>query len=106
MRYKHYKKWLSFLLALSVSVIPLSACSKEQSKDHPAPFSYKLSFDENGVPIVLDQKGNALPLRKVDGPVGAKKILRVRTFSVIEVEGSHFILVTINGTTYQINIPD
>ena len=56
--------------------------------------------------MVVDPKGIALPAKKVEFPVDAKKILRVRTFSIIDVEGSHFILITINGSTYQINLPD
>lgn len=105
MQHKRYQNWFSCLLALSIGFIPLAACSKEPPKDDKNKFSYNLSFDATGLPVVLDQKGIAIAPRKVDGPVGAKKIVRVRTFSVIEVEGSHFILIDIGGSLYQVDLP-
>ena len=106
MQYKQYQKLLSCLLVSSIGFIPLAACSKEPPKGKKDPYSYTLTIDAKGLPVVVDPKGIALPAKKVEFPVDAKKILRVRTFSIIDVEGSHFILITINGSTYQINLPD
>lgn len=106
MQYKKYQKFLSCLLFLSIGLMPLAACSKEPPKGKNDPYSYTLSVDAKGVPAVMDPKGIALPAKKVEFPVDAKKIVRVRNFSVIDVEGSHFVLITINGSTYQINLPD
>ena len=106
MRYKQYQKLLSCLLVSSIGLIPLTACSKEPLQSKKDPYSYTLSIDAKGLPAVLDSKGIALPAKKVEFPVDAKQILRVRTISIIDVKGSHFVLITINGTTYQINLPD
>ena len=106
MQYKQYQKFLSCLLVSSIGLMPLAACSKEPPKGKKDPYSYTLSIDAKGLPAVLDPKGIALPAERVEGPVNAKKIVRVRTFSVIDVEGSHFILIDIGGKVYKINLPD
>ena len=106
MQYKKYQKFLSCLLFWSIGLMPLAACSKEKPQDKKDRFSYTLSIDAKGLPVVLDARGNPIPAKEVKFPVDAKKIVRVRNFSVIDVEGSHFILITINGSTYQINLPD
>lgn len=106
MQQKRYQKWFAYLLVSSIGLVPLAACSKEPPKDKKDKFAYTLSFDAKGLPVVLDAKGKPIPPRKVEGPVNAKKIVRVRTISVIDVEGSHFILIEIGGTTYQIDLPD
>mgnify|MGYP001619891591 CR=1 FL=1 len=102
---KQYQNWFSYLLVLCIGYIPLTACSKEPSRDQKDGFSYTLSFDSKGMPVVLDAKGNPVPPIRVEGAVDAKKIVRVRNFSVIDVEGSHFILFQINGTMYRFNLP-
>ena len=106
MQYKQYQKLLSCLLVSSIGLIPLTACSKEPLQSKKDPYSYTLSIDAKGLPVVLDAKGIALPAERVEGPVNAKKIVRVRTFSVIDVEGSHYILIDIGGKLYRINLPD
>ena len=106
MQYKQYQKLLSCLLVSSIGLIPLAACSKEPLQSRKDPYSYTLSIDEKGLPAVLDPQGRALPAKIVEFPVDTKKIVRVRTFSIIDVKGSHFVLITIGGTTYQINLPD
>jgi len=105
MQCKHYKKLLSCLLVSSIGFIPLAACSKEKPKDKKDPFSYTLSIDAKGLPVVLDAKGNPIPPKRVEGSVDAKKVLRIRTFSVIDIEGSNFILIEIGGTIYRIDLP-
>lgn len=106
MQYKKYQKFLSCLLFSSIGLMPLAACSKEKPQDKKDRFSYALSFDAEGLPMVLDARGKSFPAKKVEPPIDARKIVRVRTFSVIDVEGSHFILIQIGGTMYQINLPD
>lgn len=106
MQYKQYQKLLSCLLVTSIGFIPITACSKEPPKGKKDPFSYTLSIDAKGIPVILDPKGFAIPSKPVEGPVNAKKVVRVRTFSVIDVEGSHFVLIDIGGKLYQINLPD
>jgi hypothetical protein len=106
MQQKRYPKWFAYLLVSSIGLVPLVACSKEAPKDKKGRFAYSLSFDEKGLPVVLDAKGKPIPPKKVEGPVDAKKIVRVRTISVIDVEGSHFILIEIDGRLYRIDLPD
>ena len=106
MQYKKYQKILTCLLASSIGLMPLAACSKEKTQDKKDRFSYTLSIDPKGLPVVLDSRGNSIPAKKIEPPVDAKKIVRVRTFSVIDVEGSHYILIDIGGTLYRINLPD
>lgn len=106
MQYKLYQKFLFSLLASSVGFIPLAACSKEPPKGRKDPYSYTVSIDPKGMPIVTDPKGISLPATKVELPVDAKKIVRIRTFSIMDVEGSHFVLIDIEGTTYKILLPD
>ena len=105
MHFKKCHKWFSYLLALLIGYIPLTACSKEPSRDQKDRFSYTLSIDAKGVPVILDARGKVIPPVKVEGAVEAKKIVRIRNFSVIDVEGSHFILFQINGSTYRYNLP-
>jgi hypothetical protein len=100
------QKWFSYLLVLCIGYIPLTACSKEPPKNQKDRFSYTLSFDAKGNPTVLDANGKPIPAQRVDGAVDAKKIVRVRTISVIDVEGSHYILINIGGYLYKINLPD
>jgi hypothetical protein len=106
MQFKQYKMFLSCLLVSSIGFMPLTACSKEKPTDKKDPFSYTLSIDAKGLPVILDAKGNPIPSKLVEGSVNAKKVVRVRTFSVIDVEGSHYVLISIGGTLYQINLPD
>lgn len=94
-------KWFSYLLILCVGCIPLTACSKEQPKTPKDQFSYTLTLDEKGLPIV-----NGIPGKRVEGPLEAKKIVRVRTMSIMDVVGSHYILIELGGVMYQINLPD
>lgn len=106
MQYKQYQKLLSCLLVSSIGLAPLTACSKEPPKGKNDPFSYTVSIGEKGVPMVMDSQGISLPAEKVKLPMDAKKIQRIRTISVIDVEGSHYILIDINGSLYRINLPD
>lgn len=106
MQYRQYQKLLSCLLVSSIGLVPLTACSKEPPKGKKDPFSYTVSIDENGVPKVIGSQGISLPVEKVKLPVDAKKILRIRTISVMDVEGSHFVLIDINGSVYKIPLPD
>lgn len=106
MQYKQYQKLLPYLLVSVIGFVPLVACSKEPPKDKKDPYSYTLSIDAKGMPVIMSPKGVALPAKKVEFPVDAKKILRVRTLSIIDVEGSHFVLITIDGTTYKVPLPD
>jgi hypothetical protein len=105
MHRKKCQKWFLYMLVLFIGYTPLAACSKEMSRDHNGKFSYTLSFDAKGMPMVLDASGQPVPAKRVEGPVDAKKIVRVRNFSVIDVEGSHFILFQINGTMYRFDLP-
>jgi hypothetical protein len=106
MQQKRYQKWFAYLLVSCIGLVPLAACSKETPKDKKDRFSYSLSFDEKGLPVVLDAKGKPIPPKKVEGPVDAKKIVRVRTISIIDVVGSHYILIDLGGTLYRIDLPD
>lgn len=103
---KQLSKWFSYLLILCFGYVPLAACSKEppskQPKDH---FSYTLSIDEKGMPVV-SANGRHIPATRVEAPLVAKKIVRVRTMSIMDVEGSHFILIELGGSLYRIDLPD
>ena len=55
---------------------------------------------------VFDANGKPMQLTKVNGAIPAKKIVRVRTMSILDVEGSHFVLMEIGGTLYRIDMPD
>ena len=105
MSYERFQKWFSYLLVLCIGYIPIAACSKEPPKDPKDQFSYTLSLDAQGNPTVLDARGKPVPPKRVEGPVDARKIVRVRTMSVIDVEGSHYILFQINGTMYRFDLP-
>lgn len=106
MQYKKYQKILTCLLVSSIGFMPLAACSKEKTPNKEDRFSYTLSIDPKGLPVVLDSRGKSIPAKKIEPPVDARKIVRVRTFSVIDVEGSHYILIDIGGSLYRINLPD
>lgn len=106
MPHVQYQKIISWVLATSLGFIPLAACSKEKPYSQKDRFSYTLTFDPNGVPEVKDAKGNTIQAKKVELPLKATKIVRVRTASIMDVEGSHYILIDIGGTLYQINLPD
>lgn len=106
MLYKKYQKILTCLVVSSIGLMPLAACSKEKAQDKKDRFSYTLSIDPKGVPVVVDARGNPIQAKKIEPPVDAKKIVRVRTFSVMDIEGSHYILIDIGGSLYRINLPD
>ena len=106
MQYKQYQKLLSCLLVSSIGFIPLAACSKEPPKGKKDPFSYTVSIDAKGLPVIVDSQGISLPAKEVKLPMDAKKIVRIRTFSIIDIVGSHFVLIDIGGKLYQINLPD
>lgn len=101
MHQKQLPKWFSYLLILCLGYVPLTACSKEQPKSSKDRFSYTLTLDEKGLPVA-----NGISAKRVQGPLEAKKIVRVRTMSIMDVEGSHYILIELGGVMYQINLPD
>jgi hypothetical protein len=105
MKPAYQKEWMTCLLALAISVLPLTACSKEPSKGQPVQGDYSLRIGATGMPEVLDAKGRLVKGHEVKPPVEAKNILNVKTFTVMEVQGSHFILFSINGTLYRYDLP-
>lgn len=86
--------------------LPLSACAKEPPGGQNYRFAYTASLDANGNLRVLDANGKPLPAKRIDGPLSAKKIVRVRTMSIVEVEGSHYLAINVDGVFYQIPLPD
>lgn len=69
-------------------------------------FAYNVSIDAKGNLRVFDVKGKPIEAREARGPLDAKKIIRVQTMSIIEVEGSHYLAIIVGGTLYQVPLPD
>lgn len=69
-------------------------------------FNYTLNIDANGRFQVIDKTGRVAEAREVSGPLDAKRIMRVRTLSIVEVEGSHYLVIMLDGVLYEIPLPD
>ena len=94
------------LVATLVGMSSLNAESKGASIKSPYRFAYTAGVDANGNLKVLDARGKQLPVKKVDGPLPAKNIVKIRTMTIIEVEGSHYLAIELDGVAYQIPLPD
>lgn len=102
---KIYKKWVSNLLVVWIGCLPLGACANEHPKP-PDRASYNVVIDAKGIPAVVGPDGRTIQAKKVTPPIAAKQITRVRTMSIIDVVGSHFVLIEIGGTLYRVDMPD
>lgn len=105
MRTDTYRKLSSYLLIFCIGSAPLSACAKP-SNDQKYQFAYTAGIDASGKLQVLDKNGKPLPTQRITGPVDARKIIRVRTMTIVEVEGSHYLDITIDGVPYKVMLPD
>lgn len=94
------------LLALTTATVSLGALAKDQPLDKPYRFAYTAGVDANGTLKVLDAKGKPLPMKRIDGPLRAKRIVKMRTLTIVEVEGSHYLAIMLDGVPYQIPLPD
>lgn len=79
--------------------------TQEAPTSNKTDFAYTISFTAEGEPSVLDAKGRPAKARRVCGPIKADKIVRVRTMSIVEAEGSHYIVINLDGALYQIDLP-
>lgn len=68
------------------------------------PFSIR--FDLKGNPVIVDEKGNAVPAEPVELPVKATSIAGVQSISVITYTGSCKQVFSIGGKLYAITLPD
>lgn len=93
------------VVAALVGVSSLNAEPKGSIKS-PYRFAYTAGVDANGNLKVLDARGKQLPVKKVDGPLSAKNIVKIRTMTIVEVEGSHYLAIELDGVAYQIPLPD
>lgn len=114
---KVHKQWAANLLVVWIGFLPLAACAKEPTKpsgetSYQEPTkptgqaSYNVTLDANGLPALIGPNGRIIPAKKVTPPIPAKLITRVRTMSIIDVVGSHFVLIEIGGTLYRVDMPD
>ena len=55
---------------------------------------------------VFDANGKPLTLTKADRPLNAKRIVSVKTITVMDIEGSHYLDITIDGVPYKVMLPD
>lgn len=103
---KHPTTFASFLAVLLMTCASIAACAKEPPATHPYRFNYTTTLDSKGNLTVLDARGKPIPAKRIDGPLSAKKIVRVRTMSILEIEGSHYLAIIVDGVAYQIPLPD
>lgn len=76
------------LLPLTVSCV---AAKKDYQDQAGGVFNYQLNFDSKGEIVVRDAEGNIIKGVRDERPI--KRIIGVKTFTVIEGEGSHFIWI-------------
>ena len=105
MKFMRNTRLSSSLLVLLMGCVSLSACATPPKHDQ-SQFSYTVSLDADGNLTVLDRYRKPVKAQKISGPVDAKKIVRVRSITIIEVEGSHFLEIVIDGTPYKVPLPD
>lgn len=55
---------------------------------------------------VFDTNGKPLPMTKIEGPLNANKIVSVKTITIMDIEGSHYLAIVVDGVAYQIPLPD
>ena len=103
MRIKQLGKalWLP-LLALSIG-----GCVRTVKYDTPplqAPFY--ITFSANGEPLVLDGEGNPLKIEGTAAEIPTPStIKRATQISALEIHGSHYYLLYINGQFVKIWLP-
>lgn len=68
-----------------------------------APFS--ITFDREGQPVVLDSAGKRLGLETLPYKLEPGTLKRINTISALEVHGSHYYVLIINGRAVRIDLP-
>jgi hypothetical protein len=98
------------ILLVPMFALATTACAQTTTYKTPevsAPFY--ITFDAKGEPLVLDSDGNRLPLEGEGVDIRIPKpstIKRVTNISALEIEGSHYYLLCLNGACTQIKLPD
>lgn len=104
-----------FSAALSMAMLPLSACAVMKDKDDnntakEPPQSellpFRIAFDTKGTPLIQDKDGKTLTLEKIQFPI--KEVREIENFhniSVMGIIGSHYYIVVIGGKAYKIDLP-
>jgi hypothetical protein len=62
-------------------------------KDNSSVFDYSLLLKPNGTIQLFDKKGKPLASKGTTEPPKIKKILNVRTLTIVEAEGSRWVWV-------------
>ena len=97
------------ILLVPMFALATTACAQTttyKTPEVPAPFY--ITFDAKGEPIVLDSDGNRLPIEGEGVDIEIPKpstIKRVTNISAIEIEGSHYYLLCINGGCVKLMLP-
>ena len=64
-----------------------------------------ITFKNNGQPVIVDDNGNIIEGKPVEFPVRSRSIVSVQTFSVIQVVGSHFVIIDMAGNPLRFDLP-
>lgn len=105
-----YRKIRSGVLLAFVAIVSTGCAhmGEERVKGAPTPsytVPFSISFDRQGKPVILDQKGEQIRPEAVHFPVKAQEVVSMETFSAIKVKGSCFYLLEFGGNIYQIPLP-
>jgi hypothetical protein len=66
---------------------------------------YELMFNSNGDIEVCDASKNIVPGKPAEFPEKASQIYGVKTITIVEAEGSHYIIVYVNGVPKKYYLP-
>lgn len=102
---------LSTALVLPLLAMIMIGCSHatEHRRDMPkadgayAPFF--ITFDREGQPVVLDRNGKRIDLEPLPYKLEPGTLKRINNISALEVHGSHYYVLIINGKAIRIDLP-
>lgn len=81
---------------------------KEKEEKHcgcnDAP-EYTIRFDANGKLLVFDRDDEEVKGEKFDFPQEATSIKDIKTISIVQATGSHYLIIILGGTPYKFNLP-
>ena len=102
-------------MLISTLVIPITACAEMKYSTRTSSttstsdeMQYKFTIDSKGNPMVVGANGKAIRGEPVDFSqqgVRATEILDIKTYTIVEARGSHYILVKSGGKSLKFTLP-
>ena len=102
---------LSTALTLPLLATMMIGCSHatDYRRDMPKPDGeyapFFITFDREGQPVVLDRAGKRMDLEPLPYKLDPGNLKRISNISALEVQGSHYYVLIINGRAIRIDLP-